>query len=217
MYFPLPWFLFPIWIIVNTFMSSVCVCLHACAQGDLLKSELTLKLSERLQWINFYICTYDVQNSGAFGREGQCVPHYVTCNTSDTLQTNNKATKKNPITQRKTCSSVGRFVGNVSVKWMTGRVKQMLNCTVSGRTILISHGPVINDPFSAEAQWMWIKPNAISTIKDFSLNEDYIKLSLPLCLMQFWYILQQNHSLAIVNNTQDFALSKNDRLECIIM
>lgn len=35
--------------------------------------------------------------------------------------------------------------------------------------------------------------------------------------MQFWYILQQSDSLAIVNNTQGFTLSKNDVLECIMM
>lgn len=35
--------------------------------------------------------------------------------------------------------------------------------------------------------------------------------------MQFWYILQQNDSLTIANNTQGFALSKNDALECIMM
>lgn len=35
--------------------------------------------------------------------------------------------------------------------------------------------------------------------------------------MQFWYILQRNDSLAIVNNTRGFTLSKNDALEYIMM
>lgn len=76
-------------------------------------------------------------------------------------------------------SSVSHFASNVSVKQMAWRVKQVLSCTVSGRTILISHEPMINGPLSAEAEWMWIEANAISAIEDFSLTGVYIKLSFP--------------------------------------
>lgn len=135
-----------------------------------------------------------ILNSSTLGDEPGCLqeigpvwpPDSGTCNMPNMLQTNGNfffSINPDKISLKPlgcSDSSVSHFAGNVSVKQMAWRVKQVLNCTVSGRTILISHEPMINGPLSAEAEWMWIEANAISAIEDFSLTGVYIKLSFPL-------------------------------------
>lgn len=187
MHILLPCFARHIWIVVNTCLCSVCVCvcLRACAHTDLLDSYLTSKPSELCSKFDSKFIHIRGRTWGPSGNRTSVTNWPGTCNMPNVLQTNEK--KKNSINPNKISlnplgcsdSSVSHFAGNVSVKQMAWRVKQVLSCTVSGRTILISHEPMINGPLSAEAEWMWIEANAISAIEDFSLTGVYIKLSFP--------------------------------------